>query len=143
MQFMPPPPPAKKPWLVIVLSVLGTVIVLGIIGAIVAQPKAPPVVITLPSPTPVVTPSPVPLPAATPVAPMDQAIQDVHEGVYIQQFCNLASRSVPVLGWQRFANVVVTTTTSADSIGRVWRDASTKYDIPMRELMQAVYQRYC
>jgi len=84
--------------LIVGLTVIGTVVILGVIGAmagLAAKPKAAPPVIVIQSPSPVPSPSPVTLPEPDPVVadPMDEAILKLHETVYVQQFCNMVDRS--------------------------------------------------
>jgi hypothetical protein len=138
-----PPPPKRFPWLIVVLTVIGTVVILGVVGAmagLTAKPKAAPPVIVIQSPSP--APSPVPLPEPDPVIvdPMDDAIIELHGVVYVQQFCNMVDRS----GIDDFAQLIdIGKPWRTNSIGSAWVAAQNRTGYPISKLATEFYSRYC
>jgi len=143
--YMPPPPRKRFPWLIVGLTVIGTVVILGVVGAmagLAAKTKAAPPVVVIQTPSPVPSPSPVTLPEPDPVIadPMDEAIIKLHETVYVQQFCNMVDRS----GIDSFAELIdIGKPWRTNSIGSAWVAAQNRTGYPISKLATEFYTRYC
>lgn len=138
---MPPPPaPQKTPWLSIALVLIGASIAVGVgVGIITSKDS----VAAPPSPVPTVAPSLVELPAATPLPvadPMDETMAQLHQDIYVQQFCNMADSS----GIDHFADLIdIGKPWKVNSIGSAWVAAENKSGESVEDLATEFYARYC
>jgi hypothetical protein len=142
---MPPPPaPKERPWVAISIIVAAVIIVGGYVALniptkVVGPASVTPGSVTPPSPS--VAPSPLPLPAAEPVdSPMDVAISELHQTVYVQQFCNMVDKS----GIDFFARLIdLGKPWKTDSIGSAWVAAQNRTGYSIMKLATEFYGRYC
>ena len=138
--YMPPAPaPARHtPWTAIILATVFAVVVVGYMFANMNTKAAPKTVTVTQAPP---TPSPVAIPDPVVVAdPMDDAIIELHEVVYVQQFCNMVDRT----GIDDYAQLIeIGKPWRTNSIGSAWVAAQNQTGYPITKLATEFYSRYC